>query len=197
MHHARTGRMTADQDPSPQLVARRGAEVAPKHPLDARCLWATCLGRRDVVIVGPHPFCAGEPLHPTWEEIDEIAEACWDAAVVLAFGSGVLVLAASGYATGRAVACSSDEAAHVQRLAACPTAEQVCFSGRLVTARTWDDLVGTRELDRLFGSGGLGSGPWLQRLRHPARLPSRPEVDLTLDAWVRAATCRFWPRGEP
>lgn len=187
--------MAAQQDPSPQLVDRRGAEIASEHPLDARCLWATCLGREDVVIVAPHLFRTGEACLPTWEEIDEIAEACWDATAVLAFGSGVVVLAASGYATGRAVACSSDDAAHVQRLAACPTAEQVCFSGRLVTARTWDDLVGTRELDRLFGPGGFGAGPWLQRLRHPARLPSRREVELTLDAWVRAAACRFCPRG--
>lgn len=189
--------MPAHQDPSPQLVTRCGAEVASKHPLDPRCLWATSLGRQEVVIVAPHSFHTGGLGLPTREEIDEIAEACWDAAAVFAFGSAVLVLAASGYATDRAIACSSDDAAHVERLGACPTAERVCFSGRLVTARTWDDLVGTRDLDRLVGPRGLGSGPWLQRLRDPARLSARQEIDLMLEAWVHAAACRFWPRGAP
>jgi hypothetical protein len=154
---------TPPSPPADDWLVRGGAPSLPAWRLDARCLWAVAATRRDVVLVAR----LRRDRPPSRKDLDEIAAACWDASVVLAGGTGVLVLAASGYARGREVACGARLAAHVRRLGAAPVPGPSCRCGRLLTATSWRGLVECAAREPALEDVTRGRAPWLQCLRAP------------------------------
>lgn len=186
-----TLRETARNTSSPTLPSSGDGLKAVECPFDERCLWATAGLCRGVVVV----IAGGSSVHRsrvlTWAELDEIAEVCWDAAAVFAFGQGVLALAACGYALGREIACSVRDAETVRTLGALPVSASVSRAGRLLTARGWHDLAETPELQRVVAHSARRGHPWLQRLRSPFTGPSPRASEVTFGRWVAEAARRF------